>query len=81
MALPTNPVYRRYVIETKLFALVGVLCALLALWTAWNARIVVTVVLLAMVFVCFDNVFCGDRCRVAGVKKTGHYVIPPFIKQ
>lgn len=78
MTTPTSAIYRRYILETKLFALVGVLCTLAAVWSAWNVRVLLTVILLAMVFVCFDNVFCGDRCRVAGVKKTGHYVIPPL---
>jgi hypothetical protein len=76
-----SALYKRYVISTVAYGVVGTLALIGAAVMAVERRWFIAVILLVMFGVCLDNFFCGDRCRVAGGKAKGEYTVPPFLRK
>ena len=73
--------FQFYTRETILYGIMGIL----GIWWLIDSLVTDNTLLLLIsaliIYVSWDNFFCGSRAKKCGLPITTHYTIPPFLKR
>lgn len=73
--------YSDYVLYTILYGVIGLVGLVLSIVFLIQERYILVGIGFLIFLISMDNFFCNSRAKKCGIKTTGHYSLPEFLKR